>query len=162
MPRIELTVQDRGGVTAPLAGGPVYLPNREIRVWGYFGTEPVMRAAVLDTGAPACTLPARVWTALDRRHDITWLGPRVSGHSIKVFGGSYPFRLGRVRLQLVDLASELAPRDVIAICTDDPQATASHLQLPLLVGLADVLHGRSLLVEASADGRTWTAALTEP
>ena len=82
---------------------------------------------------------------------------------ITVFGGRYPFRLGRVRLELVDLGTgQLAPRDVTAICTDDPQTAPPHLQLPLIVGLADVMHGRTLQLEASADGRRWTATLSEP
>jgi hypothetical protein len=127
-----------------------------------------MRQAVVDTGAPACILPSRIWNRLDSRGDITWISgapmtvPVGGLPHITVFGGQYPFRLGRVRLELVDLVGRLAPRDVLVICTDDQQSVAPNLQLPLVVGLADVMNGRSLLLQVSADGQRWTAVLSEP
>ncbi len=124
-----------------------------------------MREAVIDTGAPACILPRRVWTALDARGDIAWLtefpahfaGSGNVAHTI-VFGGQYRYRLGRVRLESCD--GQLAPREVLAICTDDPLVVKNPL--PLLIGLANVMHGRTLLIEASDDGQRWSATLSEP
>lgn len=166
MPRVSLNVRRDADVTIPAPSGTVYLPQRRIYAWARFGSEYWMRQAVIDTGAPACILPWRVWTELDRLGDIAWIGSAnpVGGlPRITVFGGSYPFRLGRVRLELVDLGTgQLAPRDVTVICTDDPQTAPPHLQLPLILGLADVMHGRTLQLEASADGRRWTATLSEP
>jgi len=125
-----------------------------------------MRRAVIDTGAPASILPWRVWSDLDKRGDIAWItstSPVGGPPHITVFGGSYPFRLGRIRLEVVNVGTgQLASRDVTAICTDDPQTAPPHLQLPLILGLADVMHGRTLTVEASADGQQWTATLSEP
>ena len=68
------------------------------------------------------------------------------------------YRLGRVRLEFCD--GQLAPREVLAICTDDPLVVKNPL--PLLIGLADVMHGRTLLIDASADGQRWAATLSEP
>jgi hypothetical protein len=125
-----------------------------------------MRQVVIDTGAPASILPSRVWSDLDKRGDIMWVSgvnPIGGPPRITVFGGSYPFRLGRIRLEIVNAgAGQLAARDVAVICTDDPQTAPPHFQLPLLLGLADVMHGRTLTVEASADGQQWMATLSEP
>jgi len=51
---------------------------------------------------------------------------------------------------------------VLVICTDDPAVAPPHLSLPPIIGLADVLNGRSLLLQVSADGQQWTATLSEP
>ncbi|MDY3556783.1 hypothetical protein R5W24_005956 [Gemmata sp. JC717] len=161
MPTVTISVEDVGGIGMPAGGGTFYLPKRELRVWGYFGTELRMRRAVFDTGAPACVPPHRVWSRLALRGDITWISSGATGPFIRVFGGSYPFRLGRVRLKLIDLSNELTPSDVTAICTDDPQTAPAHLQLPILIGLADVMRGRVLRVEAAADGQVWSATLGE-
>jgi hypothetical protein len=128
-----------------------------------------MRQAVIDTGAPACILPFRIWTALNTRGDIAWISgappsiPVGGLPHITVFGGHYSFWLGRVRLEPVELGSgRLAPREILTICTNDPVSAPAHLRLPLVLGLADVMNGRTLLVEASADGQQWTASLSEP
>ena len=130
-----------------------------------------MRGAVIDTGAPGCILPQRVWATLDARGDVEWVTdfPARLAEEEKitfatVFGGSYQYRLGRVRLEFCD--GQLAPREVLAICTDDPpvdpQASPPQPIFPLILGLADVMHGRTLLIEASADGQRWAATLSEP
>ena len=84
----------------------------------YIGRVRVLYRAVVDTGAPACILPTRVWTQLDNRGDVAWpsgVNPVGGLPRITVFGGSYPFRLGRIRLELVDLGTgQLAPREVTA------------------------------------------------
>lgn len=104
-----MTASDDGGAElATAAGGTVYLPQYRLHAWVNFGTDPVMQWAVIDTGAPACTLPARLWQRLDARGDITWVtgSPARFARSGRVAtttvaGGSFPYRLGRVRL--VDL-----------------------------------------------------------
>src|SRR3954447_20116660 len=71
MPHVALSAPDVGGVTfLASGGGTVYLPKRRLLAWVYLGSEPFMRQAVLDTGAPACTLPRRVWNALDTRGEV--------------------------------------------------------------------------------------------
>jgi hypothetical protein len=166
VPHVSLIVQHYADIAVPTPSGPIYLPQRRICAFAYFGGERVMRQAVVDTGAPASILPWRLWSRLDARGDIAWISstPPAGGlPRITVFGGSYPFRLGRIRLEIVNVgAGQLAPRDGAVICTDDPQITPPHLQLPLILGLADVMHGRTLTVEASADGQQWTAGLSEP
>src|SRR5438309_1718109 len=81
-------------------GGAVSFASREIRTSVYLGGERQMRGAVLDTGAPACILPRRVWTTLDARGDIVWLTEspaRFAGSGnvahTTVFGGHYQYRL---------------------------------------------------------------------
>jgi hypothetical protein len=169
VPNVSLSVLANTGVTVLAAGGTVHLPQRQICAWAYFGTERWMRQAVIDTGAPASILPFRIWDGLNQRGDIAWIGaappavPAGGAPHVTVFGGRYPFWLGRVRLELVDSGGGGLPaRDVLAICTDDPQTVAPPLRLPLVVGLADVMNGRSLLLRVSADGQQWTAVLSEP
>ena len=164
MPPIALDSQDDGGVTLlAIAGGTVYLPRQRLRAWVYLGRDPFMRQAIIDTGAPACTFPRRVWSGLDARGDITWLThkPALLRTGMPAYtilaGGSYRYQLGRVRLQF---QNGLAPRTVIAICTDDTPTTSARV--PFIVGLADVMHGRTLRLEASADGTQWAATLAEP
>jgi hypothetical protein len=166
MPTVTLSVQDEGGATLlAFGGGTLYLPQRRLHTWVYLGSESAMRQAVIDTGAPACVLPYRVWSRLDTRGDITWATDspalfltRAVAYTT-VFGGRYPYRIGHVRLRFA--YGSLAPREVLAICTDDPSVVTPPL-LPLIVGLADVLHGRSLLLQVSTDGQQWTATLSEP
>ena len=126
-----------------------------------------MRQAVVDTGAPACVLPQRIWTRLDVRGEIAWetgAPARFAGSGTvartTVFGGSYRYRLGRVRLAFS--YGQLTPREVLVICTDDPPVVPPQLPLPLIVGLADVMNGRSLLLQVSDDGQRWSAVLSEP
>jgi hypothetical protein len=167
VPSVALSAQDTGGATLlALAGGTVYLPQHRLRTWVYLGGEGAMRQAVVDTGAPACILPQRVWSRLAVRGDITWATdspaffPTGAIAHTTVSGGQYPYRLGRVRLRFA--YGSLAPRDVLVICTDDPAVAPPHLSLPPIIGLADVLNGRSLLLQVSADGQQWTATLSEP
>lgn len=164
----HLTVDDTGGAELlASAGGTVYIPQYRLGAWVNLGSDPVMQWAIIDTGAPACVLPHRFWTPLAARGDITWVtgfparfaaSGRVAETTLA--GSRYRYRLGRVRL--VFSYGMLAPRDVVVLCTDDPPAALPNLRPPLLVGLADVMHGRTLQLEASADGRQWAATLTEP
>lgn len=174
MPQIALKISDVGGRTLPAsAGGTAYLPQHRLRSWVRLGGELLPREAVVDTGAPACIFSKRVWEKFHSRGAIVWVAhpPTEAGRAtlprVDVHGGNYPFRLGRIRLQLVDLdKNQLAPRDVLVICTEDvpigPGNGPPELPRLVLVGLADVMHGRTLRVEASADGQRWAATLSEP
>ena len=174
MSQVHLDVHDVGGKTlATPSGGTFYLRQPRVLAWVRFGREYAMRQVVVDTGAPACILSKQVWADYHARGEIAWVAhppqagdrdrlPRTNVHS-----GFYPYRLGRIRLELMDLGTgQLAPRDVLVICTEDvplnPNSEPPELPRLLLIGLADVMHGRALLIEASADGQQWTATLSEP
>lgn len=152
-------------------GGVIRLPKRQIRAWAYFGSEPAIRQAVVDTGCPVCTLPKRVWEKLNDRGDITWLADPPAAvpataltRTTILLGGRYPYRLGRVRLRIVDLGDgQLAPREVPVLCTEDDAARRPDSErVPLIVGLADALNGRALLLQVSEGGARWAAVITEP
>jgi hypothetical protein len=164
----KLSIDYRETVVPAAGGGAIRLPRRQIRAWAHFGTERVMRQAVVDTGCPICTLPKRIWEKLDRRGDVAWVADppaTVSAggitHTTALLGGRYPYRLGRIRLRIVDLGDgELAPRDVLTLCTEDP-AVPPQDPLPLIIGLAEVMNGRSLLLQVSESGERWLALMTE-
>ena len=172
VPHVHLTVEDAGGRTLPAPAGAIYLAQRRVYAWVRVGRELLPRQAVFDTGAPACIFSQRVWAPFATRGEIAWVAhpptdaDRHALPRIDVHGGNYPFRLGRVRLQLVDLdRRHLAAREVLVICTEDDSLETDdppHLDRLLLVGLADVMHGRALHLEASPDGQQWTATLSEP
>src|SRR5436309_6700354 len=105
--------------------------------------------------AERCTfiLARRVWSEFHSRGDIAWVAHPPGTTEIgglprtTVLGTQYPFRLGRVRLELVDFGDgRLAAREVLVICTEDVPPIRP-LPLPLVIGLAEVMNGRSLLVQ---------------
>jgi hypothetical protein len=127
-----------------------------------------MHQAVIDTGAPACILPKRIWNSLDSSGEITWVVDppatvAVGGlvRVLTVLGNSYPFRVARVNLEVLDFGDgHLPPREVLAICTEDILPTPNPL--PLILGLSEVLEGRALLLQVSDDGQKWAAMMHEP
>jgi hypothetical protein len=171
MPHATLTVQDEGGITVPAqSGGSVYLAKRRVRAWVRVGNEYSVRPAIIDTGAPACILPSRIWTSPPVQSAITWVAgapdvvPAENLPRIPLLAERHPFRIGRVRLELVDLGDgSLTAREVLAICTEDvpPPSNTNRELLPLIVGLGEGLNGRSLLLQVSEDGRHWSAMLHE-
>ncbi len=174
MPTIHLTAGAAGGAELlATAGAYVHLPEFRLYVWVYLGGIGTMERAVFDTGASTCILPSRFWLPLHRRGAITWLtGDPAhfagSGQAadIAVQGDRYPFRLGRVALELLGVGGsskmeKLSSQDVLVICTYDLPSEPPAEQLPLVIGLADVVHGRTLQLEASSDGSRWAATLTE-
>lgn len=61
MAGIHLIAQSDGEVVIPVPGGPpLTLPKRRIRAWVLLGNQVVLRQAIIDTGAPYCTLTRRV------------------------------------------------------------------------------------------------------
>lgn len=172
MPTVPLYPQDEGGVTLPTSGGPLYLPQRRLYVWARVGGEYAPRQAVLDTGAATCVFSRVVWDGFEKRREIEWVShpPGGSDRSVlprtTILKGTYPFRLGRVAVQVVEFNGEAAlpPVSVLVQCLEDmPVAPADPPQLPrlLLVGLDGILRGRTLTVTASADGTAWAASLAE-
>jgi len=125
-----------------------------------------MRQAIVDTGCPVCTLPKRVWNKFNDRGDISWLAAppaTVSAaeltHTTVLLGGRYPYRVGRVRLRIVDMGDgQLSAIKVLALCTEDAETS----EVPLILGLAEILNGRSLLIQASESGERWAAVINEP
>lgn len=163
MPHAPIAVQDVGGISHPATdGGVVYLPKYRLFVMIRLGSEYMSRQAFIDTGAPTCVLPRRVWATLDARGEIEWLTddptrlPSGEPAVTAVLGGSHRYRLGRVRVSFDK--GDLDPREVLAVCTDNPPDKSP----PLLLGLADLMRGRSLLLQVSEDGKRWSAQLTEP
>ena len=67
-----------------------------------------------------------------------------------------------IDLQIEDIEGHsLKSSRVPVICTERDQSNAEPLPRVLLVGLADVLNGRTLSLSSSADGKTWTGTLSE-
>ncbi len=172
MPQIQLYPQDDGGPTLATASGTgIYLPLYRLRVWARLGGEFAQRQAILDTGAPLCILSKQVWAPLHDRGSIEWLchppGPD-AGESlprIAVLHGIYPFRLGRLPVQLVDLGTGLLPPTTAMVqCTEDERPDAPGARpLPhlLILGMAGLLNGRKLTLTASRDGPVWSGTLSE-
>lgn len=172
MPAIRLYPQDDGGstITGPPGAGE-YLRQWRLRVWVRLGNEFQVRQAVLDTGAPACILSQQVWAPLHQRGQIEWvcnapgLVAREQLPRLAVVRGRYPYRLGWLRLQPVDLGTgELSARPVVAICTEDGRTVPGDPEsLPrlLVLGMAEVLNGRTLQLSVSADGKSWAGSLSE-
>jgi hypothetical protein len=165
--------EEAGLVVSDGVNPPVNLNQLRLFLWVKLGDEYSHRQAVLDTGAPFTILPKQVWAILHRRGSITWVAhtpgtaPRGSLPIVVVGGSRYPFRLGRVAVQVTKLdGSELRPVPVLAQCLEDEQLTPSDpvpLRARPILGLAGgLLHGRQLLVEADAAGQHWSAALVEP
>lgn len=166
MPHARLYFAESELAVSAAGGSPLRLPVRQIRAWAYFGSEGKMRQAVVDTGSPVCTLPKKLWQELDRLGDVIWVAnppatvPADQLTSTTVLlGGRYRFRVGRVRVRLADMGDgQLAAREVLAFCTED----SGSGEVPLILGLSEVLNGRSLLVQASENGERWLGLLTEP
>lgn len=171
MPQVRLCPQDDRGITFPSPPGPaVYLPRWRLRVWVRVGGESQLRQAVFDTGAPAALLSKDVWRPLADDGRIEWVGlppgaataplPRAA-----VLGGVYPFRLGRMSVELADTdGNALPPVTVYVQCLEDPEAgPAGTRPVPRLLvpGLGGILNGRTLTLSASADGTQWVGQLAE-
>lgn len=167
MPIVRLTPQDEGDVPSPdTSGPPAYLPLYRLRGWARVGDEVAARQVLYDTGAPACLLPRAVWANQHERGRVAWVrhppdvAPVESLPTLAVSGGRYPYRIGRLPIRPVDLSGgELAARPTLVICLED---AGPPLPGRVIVGLAGVLDGRSLLVQVSEDGSRWVATLVEP
>lgn len=174
MPRLPLYVfEERGLVVADGVNPPVALGQLRIFLWVKLGSEVARRQAVLDTGAPFTFLPKQIWIPLHQQGSIGWVAhppgvtPRDRLPVLRVGGGRYPFRLGRVDVRVVRFdGSGLRTTTVLVQCLEDEQLTSGDpapLKARPVFGLAGgLLHGRQLVVESDAAGGQWSAALVEP
>lgn len=167
---IRLYPQDDGGVTiSDPSGKVIYVPQYRLRVWVKVGAEYTRRQAVLDTGSPTCILSKQVWAPLHDRGEIEWLchppSAAISFASLPrttLLLGTYPFRLGRVFIQPVDLETgSLSPLPLLVQCTEDEDDALAPLPRVFVLGLAGLLNGRTLSLSASSDGRDWQGTLSE-
>lgn len=170
MAGIHLIAQSDGEVVIPVPGGPpLTLPKRRIRAWVLLGNQVVLRQAIIDTGAPYCTLTRRVWADLDQRGQIDWVafppgGPGASLPTMELLGGKHPFRIGRVAIRLTELAANspiLATDPVLALCVES-DTLSDVIQSGVILGLGGLLNGRTLVVQASEVGDRWSAVLIQP
>ena len=171
MPRIRLYPQDDGGITIPNPpGAGLYFPEWRLRVWVRVGGQYMQRQAILDTGSTTCIFSSLVWRGFHDRKLIEWVAhpPGTAARDLPrttVLRGTYPFRLGSVSMQAVDLeGGELKPVPVLVQCTEDDRRQPSDPEpLPrlLVVGLGGMLNGRTLTLSVSADGTKWDAGLSE-
>ena len=105
--------------------------------------------AVIDTGAWVSVITHDAWTELDRLGLVEFLPPPAGAGTSRavIAGGRSEFRLGRIRLGLIDRDDPNGPRQlppvpVVAQMLVDP---AVRLPFPVLLGLhGGVLDGRTL------------------
>lgn len=109
--------------------------------------------AILDTGSPLTLFPYEVWQPFEAA--ITWLAqpllPAGGPRRVAILGGSWSYRLGRVRIGMIDTAGGwLAPAWTNAWFLDDDAAAPKQAVLGLRTGLFD---GRQLRSDSS--GEEW-------
>jgi hypothetical protein len=171
VPAINLIAQNDGEVVIPVPGAPpLVLPKRRIRAWVRLGNEYAVRQAIVDTGAPYCTITKRVWAKLDSQQQIDWVafppGDAAAARlpTTELLGGKHPFRIGRVRIRLTELAPNSPIIDfgpVPAICVEN-DIIPDVVNSGIILGLGGVLDGRTLIVQVSEAGDRWSAALVQP
>ena len=105
--------------------------------------------ALVDTGAWVSIITHETWTQLDQLGLVEFLPPPAGAGTARAIlgGGRSEFRLGRIRLGLIDRDDpngprELPPVPVVAQLLLDPQF---RLPFPVILGLhGGVLDGRTL------------------
>jgi hypothetical protein len=171
VPAVNFSVQNDGEVVIPVSGGaPLVLTKRRIRTWVLVGNETMLRQAIVDTGAPYCMMTKRLWTELDRRGQINWMAfppstaPLASLPMTELLGGRHPFRVGRLRIRLTELAPNSPIIDagsVLALCVEN-DVIADIVNSGVILGLGGMLNGRTMIVQASETGDRWSAVLLQP
>lgn len=116
--------------------------------------------AVLDTGAPTCVFPFPIWQPFG--NEIQWLDqpPREDGRpwAVTVLGGSWGYRLGRVRVGATDRDANWLPAATTnALFLNDPPATLGATRPPrqAILGVRSGLFDLRQLRHADADPPEW-------
>jgi len=109
-------------------------------------------AAILDTGAPLTCFPATLWRQFTT--EIRWLDQpeREDGEPwrITILGGSWTYRLGRIRLGATDTDGRwLDAATTVAMFLDDPPPGASRSPRHAILGLRTPLLDRRRLRQGS-------------
>jgi hypothetical protein len=159
--RLQLVAKDELRCVDP-QGTSVVVPRMRLLTLLDFGpldgaavrTASSIRRALIDTGAALSVFPERVWRSF--QHRIEWL--TFAGHSashqlprVRVLGGEYPYRMGRVRVAAIDREGHRLPAlPVIAQFTED----AGRLPRILMGMRGGILEGRRLLLDV-ARGQAW-------
>ncbi len=117
-------------------------------------TSPILRDALIDTGAALSVFPEREWRKWEERVEwLAWAGQNVGGAvpRVRVLGGNYPYRVGRVSVAAFDVdGRRLPPVPVVGQFAEDGGSLSR-----ILVGLhGSILDGRRLVVDATA-GQAW-------
>jgi hypothetical protein len=163
MARIQLEVISIGEVRCvDSAGDAIVLPRLRLRVLLAFGIPrgssvnfAPPRGAFIDTGAPLSVFPEREWRPWEDR--IEWLrfagGVTARAPRLRVLGGSYPYRMGRVLVAAADTHGRQLPRvPVIAQFAED----GGNLSGILMGMRGGILDGRRLVVDVDRE-RAWLA-----
>lgn len=143
MPDFPLAVITRLTHFDRVGGGQLVLPVNRLACLGLIGPEAVFDAW-LDTGSPLTVFPEKDWRRFEAA--VAWRdAPTDSPPKLKVAGGEFPFRFGRVTLDLMsaDLREEIAGLEVDAMFPFD----GGQLSITLLSLWGGVLAARRLVVE---------------
>jgi hypothetical protein len=114
---------------------------------------------VIDTGAPLCVISRKVWNQPAVADHIEWLAyppgaPSGNLPKLHITGRTYPFRLGRLPMEVFDLSGVSLPEvPVVAQLLEDvPASNRPPLRVELVLGLTHgVLDERYLVVRPAAD-----------
>lgn len=168
MPVVSLFPQDEGPLAfAKPDGSQLLVPKHRLRPWVKLGSDYQSRQAVFDTGAPCTLLSKRAWVKLAARGEVNWVlhAPNETADrdlpKTELLGAPRQYRIGRVRVSLVDGNRDCDLGFVLALClTTD--SVAGAVSASVILGMCEVLNGRTVLVQASPDGAKWSAALMQP
>ncbi len=126
-----------------VGGGQLVLPVNRLACLVLVGPEVVFDAWV-DSGSPLTVFPEKDWRPFEAA--VTWRDDLAGGlPKLNVAGGEFPFRFGRVMLDLMsaDLRAELVGLEVEAMFPFDD----GRLPITLLSLWGGALAGRRLVVE---------------
>jgi hypothetical protein len=169
---LRLVTQAERGPTFDDGVNPSFaLPQWRVRAWVRLGGGLTNWVSLVDTGAPVSLVSKGVWEQLRRQGRIEWVShapgvqddpgrmPRVS-----VLGARYPYRLGRIDVELTDLgAIDLPAVRVLAQFIEDGPATGGRLPDVIVLGLGfGAFAGRSLVIDFAADGTPTGTTVREP
>jgi hypothetical protein len=170
VPIVELVAQNDAEIEIAIPGAsPLALPVRRLRAWVYLADEPFMRQAVIDTGAPYCIFTRRLWTDFHKRGQVDWVAHSPATTTLLtdlpktyILNGEHRFRVGRIRIRLTETNPNSPVIDigsVLALCLEDDEL--DRIRTGLILGLAGILNGCTLVLQASGTGDRWSAILIQ-